>query len=529
MTGQKAASAAVSEGTGDPGWGAIARWIGSCTGTSTYEIGSDAAGTKGTVTISVEFALDRDDSGNTSEPTWTGHGTAHASVDIEGLVLGQTTSYEKGTGDVEVEVTLSIGPESGGYEFVMSPARIPTKKWNVDDGTVAAVYPVEWDSPSPPLGWPLPKQVGPLTGSGNGMGIQQQTWQLSPAGQKISVEVTAQSSDTRETKDGTLHCITTEPKMPDLRITATIPELTRSADAATERQVRLEVHYKIKGSTWQKETTKDATGKKHTKTVKKPATREETLYLPGPDANAWKTIRGTDWTVDWGKAFAGGDLKAFCEVTVGGSSAKGELDKKRKDKIWGLNPTHAEIQKRIGTNTNRLVVGYHESHFCEFYIKRSAPSSFIKEPQPVLAATDLGFGIGQLTNPEPERDMLWSWHANVEKMLAMLDSARGVAIARCKETQKTGKQPPEKKPKNPKPGPKPKPPKVKVPDLTADQLDLEMWCRYNAGWHYHNYRKSTNSWVRGTDRRGKDGRIYADRLLKLRQQVDQGKFPPNWN
>jgi hypothetical protein len=69
-----------------------------------------------------------------------------------------------------------------------------------------------------------------------------------------------------------------------------------------------------------------------------------------------------------------------------------------------------------------------------------------------------------------------------------------------------------------------------APNFTADQLDLEMWARYNGGYRYHNYDPSTNTWVRRIPApSGANTSLpYADAQLTMRQQVDLGVFPAGW-
>jgi hypothetical protein len=147
-------------------------------------------------------------------------------------------------------------------------------------------------------------------------------------------------------------------------------------------------------------------------------------------------------------------------------------------------------------------------------------------PFVVLTSFDFGYGIGQLTNPRPTVAQLWNWAENVAEAVRRLDAFRANALVYQHQVQaglpwdaQTGGVPPAL------PGPQPM-----APAFTVDQLDLEMWSRYNSGFRYHSYDPVTNSWRPrlAPPAPANTGSAYAETLAAVKQQVLAGMPPAGW-
>jgi hypothetical protein len=116
-----------------------------------------------------------------------------------------------------------------------------------------------------------------------------------------------------------------------------------------------------------------------------------------------------------------------------------------------------------------------------------------------------GYGIGALTIPSPNVQQVWNWVENVTASLAHLNG--NIADAQVFRAAN-----------------------VAAPNFTADQLDLEMWCRYNSNRAYHDFDPVTNSWIRGAAAPPARvrGQAYADTCLNIRNQVAAGLPPAGW-
>jgi hypothetical protein len=295
---------------------------------------------------------------------------------------------------------------------------------------------------------------------------------------RLELNVTSAGSTVAGTQ--TIHPIDSAgPTMPALSVEGKVVGLSADDDAALARDFRLEVAY-VQGN------------------------RDDHTYVPGPDADGWATVSGSRWQPTW-NGFCGDDLIIFCRATVDGTTLERQTAA-AANKIWGENPSKATVRAAYG-DVDMQVVGHRESRFTQFSDSTSTALLSQERPGPftVLRSADNGFGIGQLTNsPAPTLDQLWNWQANISDSVRRLRDARQTAINHQVNVQKKHPQ---------------------APALTEDELDLEMWCRYNSGSAYHDYDPGANSWVRGA---ASAGRTYADDLMQVRNDVQNGSPPAGW-
>jgi hypothetical protein len=229
-------------------------------------------------------------------------------------------------------------------------------------------------------------------------------------------------------------------------------------------------------------------------------------------------VAGGVWIPAWWR-FCGGYLEIVCRATMQGEvlvgrSTPGVL------LILGNNPPKANVRAAYGP-VNFQVVGYRESLFTQFSDSPAVPALIPFQPGPltVLRTIDGGFGVGQLTTPNPTIPQLWNWTENVADSVGRLNAARTVALVY--EANGRAADP-------------------ALPAFTADQLDLEMWARYNGGNFYHVQDAATHSWVPWvtaavaaaacaasfTDPRCRIH--YANQALLLRNNIIAGVFPAGW-
>jgi len=291
------------------------------------------------------------------------------------------------------------------------------------------------------------------------------------------------------------------PTMPSLTVSVRTPGLTGVDDRALTRRVRLECHYEE-------------------------GNRNDLVHVPGPNATSWITL--PPGQTEWQPTFTepcGGDLRVFAEVEVEGSTDTGSTAD-GAHVVWGVNPTKQEIRDTAVDRLSIHVVFHRESRFNQFAASPADIGRTVVGPQTVLRAADDGYGIGQLTIPRPRSRELWDWQANATDSIARLDGFRADAMLYVQQvrdgsswTAATGVRPPS-------------PPNEgqafpDAPDFTEDQLDLEMWARYNSGRRYHDYNPATGQWQRQTS--ASTGlTVYAPELLAMRQQVAAGNLPRGW-
>lgn len=291
------------------------------------------------------------------------------------------------------------------------------------------------------------------------------------------------------------------PTMPALEVSVLAAGSTDAEDRALIRRVRAECRYKV-------------------------GNRDDVTFVPGPAAGSWVTLPAGQST--WSPTFddpVGGELRVFAEVEVDGDWVAGSTPD-GGHVIWGVNPTKQEIRDRAADRSNVHVVFHRESRFNQFATSPADIGRTVSGPHTVLRAADDGYGLGQLTTPVPSSRQLWDWQANVEDSIGRLDAFRVDASTYLDQVRRglvwdaaTGNGPPF-------------PPNEgdafpDAPDFTDDELDLEMWARYNSGRRYHDYDPVGRRWVRQRSTSTGVTR-YAPELLAIRQQVDVGTFPRGW-
>jgi hypothetical protein len=157
------------------------------------------------------------------------------------------------------------------------------------------------------------------------------------------------------------------------------------------------------------------------------------------------------------------------------------------------------VRTTFGSVAEQVAI-YRESRFTQFS-KSASPGTlngYQDNPLPVLRAADNGFGIGQLTDsPVPSVPDLWSWSTNAADAAQKFAALRAQVQQHLANTKATDPQ---------------------MPDMTPDQLDLEMWKLYNSGHYYHTYGAAHHKWI-------PDPNAYADSCLKTPPAGRAGPSP----
>jgi hypothetical protein len=298
-----------------------------------------------------------------------------------------------------------------------------------------------------------------------------------------------------------IHSISATPAMPTLTVYAPLRGV--ADDATTERRFRMGIVYDD--------------GSRHDET-----------WIP---ESGWAIIAGPVWAPDIGSVFAGGDV--FVEVeydTDAGMTISAQLAS-GTHLILGQNPDKDEVRGMAADNASYTVVFHRESRFTQFKDGPGIANQFVAGCHGPLRGEDpgkttVGYGIGQLTTPPPTSDQLWNWTANLGAALDLLQVLRIDAVAYQQQVQtgapwdtQTGGQAPNEGIAYPT-----------APDFTGDELDLEMWARYNGGYRYHNYDPIAGSWIRRLPAGQGAGTSlpYAEALAKLKAQVLAGNPPAGW-
>jgi len=170
-----------------------------------------------------------------------------------------------------------------------------------------------------------------------------------------------------------------------------------------------------------------------------------------------KQIHGPNsWVVDLNGSCLGGTLTVSIKA--------GEKTFKRSVRILGKNPSEDKIRSYIATFEE--VPG-----FDRIVAKESTYKQFIDADGEPVVTFDGGYGLTQLTDPEPKYNEAWDWKANIRT---------GIELYRTKRTEaknylaggKNGKR-----------------------SYTEEQLELETWCRWNSG-RYHEWDEINKKWIR---------------------------------
>ena len=113
---------------------------------------------------------------------------------------------------------------------------------------------------------------------------------------------------------------------------------------------------------------------------------------------------------------------------------------------------------------------------------------------------DIAAGVMQLDNPSPTARMIWDWKANIDSSKALLEEKKQAAtqfVARIRRDHPA------------------------APDLTSEQLSLEVYQRYNGGG-YWDWNVANSSWII------KPNSGYGDACLAIEKQVQAGHPPADW-
>jgi hypothetical protein len=134
--------------------------------------------------------------------------------------------------------------------------------------------------------------------------------------------------------------------------------------------------------------------------------------------------------------------------------------------ILGKNPAEEKIQLELNTYLEDFKkevaiskkIFRQESHFRQFY----------SDDMP-LVSFDNGYGLGQITNPEPTYEQVWNWKAHVKQVVASF-----VKDLRKKSERYFSSH----------------------AGATEDQIDMETLVFYNgANHHYYVWSEDSKSWV----------------------------------
>jgi hypothetical protein len=158
------------------------------------------------------------------------------------------------------------------------------------------------------------------------------------------------------------------------------------------------------------------------------------------------------WLVQLG-AVIGGILTV--EVKAGQEAFK------RSIYIKGKNPDKDKIMEFLKTIDD--IKGFdelleQESKFKHFIVADGMP----------VVAFDGGYGLTQMTTPEPTYEQVWNWKENIKGGTSLYKQKQQLAKAYLSQKQRK---------------------------YTDEQLKLETWSRWNGG-AYHAWSDKSNSWVR---------------------------------
>lgn len=246
----------------------------------------------------------------------------------------------------------------------------------------------------------------------------------------------------------------------------------------------------------------------------KKGNRDDVTYFPGPGPDSWAVRSGNEnWTVPWGDLFVGGDATIRVDIF----DAIREYD----FKIYGITPPKSRVKDRL-VKLRFQMRGWVESRFTQFANDIPDATSYDSEPKPVLHALDNGMGVMQLTSgPTPTIKDLWNWQTNVDNGLVRLRRREQEALAYNDQVQQglpiTGVD---------------EPPNIgtaypAAPEFTENQLDLEVWARYNSNYRYHDYNPDLGAWV-PRNATNPTALENADNLNAVQNSYMAGNLPAGW-
>jgi hypothetical protein len=142
----------------------------------------------------------------------------------------------------------------------------------------------------------------------------------------------------------------------------------------------------------------------------------------------------------------------------------------RQTIILGKNPSKEQINKEIDSSNANDV----KETLKKIIQQESAYKHFYSDNMP-MTSFDNGFGLGQLTNPPPTYEQVWSWKAHIRELLEKRLPAHRKRAQNYLD---------------------------KHGQYTSEQLELETLAAYNGlakGQHYWNWSESQKKWVENND------------------------------
>ena len=226
------------------------------------------------------------------------------------------------------------------------------------------------------------------------------------SGKGLTIEIKA-PADVPKATDGTpLFSITADPKMPVVKVTASVMGVTSGADPTPKLDFE-----------WTASVSYDS---------------KDTNNGISAGGRSWALDAGKSRTIDaitakgkvTGGAIAitfdkirGGSLTITVTTTVGGQSVKGEVKGWR---IQGTNPSLSAVNDMLPDDAMRRLT-----------CLESQKQQFIPAPKeggamyPYFSGDKLlGVGIGQLTYPQPTDDQIWDWTANVKAAVVLYNQKK---------------------------------------------------------------------------------------------------------
>jgi hypothetical protein len=217
-------------------------------------------------------------------------------------------------------------------------------------------------------------------------------------------------SDVPKASDGNpVFSITAEPKMPVIKVTATVAGITSGADptSKTDFEWTASVSYDSKDTN-----NGISVGGRKWAVPAGESRKIEAITAKGK-------VTGGAIVITFDK-IRGGSLAITVTATIGGQSVKGESKGWR---IQGTNPAIGDVNKMLPDDAMRRLT-----------CLESQKQQFVAAPKeggamyPYFSGDHLlGVGIGQLTNPQPTDDQIWDWTENVNAAIVLYNDKRRIA------------------------------------------------------------------------------------------------------
>lgn len=214
------------------------------------------------------------------------------------------------------------------------------------------------------------------------------------------------------------------------------------------------------------------------------------------------------WIPSFRNMIMGGVLKIKVKTTVLFNEYSDEITVR----IRGENPSRQAIRDRLDKRIYQVIC-YKESSpkWHQFY---AADDSIEGLP---VCAFDCGYGLMQITKPNPTVPQIWDWRKNVDRGKEIFDE-KYVAAKRYIDTlisnmRTTDKDEAKKMKKSfPKYG-----------------YEREACCRYRGG-HYYCWDAVNDTWIRDTSSPYPESQDYADDAISILAgiEAEPPSFPENW-